>query len=124
MATAIEGRGKASLMGTATLGIMLGTVLFGPEAQAVSLLYFGTLVLLFQRSQDVTFRDEVTNPGTVRTALFYVVLLVAVAALFPVPGAGPVQSLGEMPVMGMPGSALSAAPAAPIPNPVLGMPPL
>ena len=123
MATAVEGRGKASLMGTAVVGGMLGTVLLGPEAQAVALLYFGTLVVLFQRNQDVPFRDEVTNPGSARTVFFYTVLLVALAALFPVPGAGPVHTIGEMPVLGMPGTSFPA-PIAPIPNPVLGMPPL
>jgi hypothetical protein len=126
LATAVEGRGKASLMGTAVAGGMLGTVLLGPEPQAVALLYFGTLVALFQRSQDVPFRDEVTNPGGARTVLFYVVLLVALMALFPVPGAGPMHTLGEMPMLGMPGANFPApiAPIALVPNPVLGMPPL
>eukprot|EP00614_Pseudopedinella_elastica_P013843 CAMPEP_0172585632 /NCGR_PEP_ID=MMETSP1068-20121228/5034_1 /TAXON_ID=35684 /ORGANISM="Pseudopedinella elastica, Strain CCMP716" /LENGTH=754 /DNA_ID=CAMNT_0013380169 /DNA_START=25 /DNA_END=2289 /DNA_ORIENTATION=+ len=84
--TATVGRSAAGLVGA---GVLFSTAFLGLVAGAGLvpdlLVYWGVLVIIFQRAQDLPCLDEVTDVDVGRKALFAVVAAIVLFTLLPMP---------------------------------------
>ncbi|CAM9762737.1 unnamed protein product [Phaeothamnion confervicola] len=84
-ATAVFGRRTAAVVGTVTLLLQAVSSLFNNYSLQ---LFWGLVVLLFQRVQDIPAQDEVTGVDEKRTTLMLVLALFSILALLPFPTLG------------------------------------
>lgn len=80
--TAVFGSRDASLASVLTLALMAALSLTGMSTIAI---FWGALVVLFQRQPEIPVRDEVTEVDDVRVGIYVAALVLTIMALAPYP---------------------------------------
>lgn len=80
--TAVFGRRPAALVSTLTLLLQAGAGFFAGSSLQ---LFWGIVVVLFQRDQDIPAMDDITAVDDGRTALFFALSILTVLTILPFP---------------------------------------
>ena len=78
----VLGRQGWAVVGTV---VLLAQALSGLAGDSPIQLFWGIIIILFQRSQDIPAQDEVSEVGQTRESIFAVLTLLTLLSLCPVP---------------------------------------